>query len=206
MPFIIIYNNKMTPPLETSNSPKWKHSMLRKRPSRRQTLRDTCHRTYSNKKRYYRNNVLYVVVGNKTLKYPPKAGIMMFNKEFTKILLVKNNYHPYPKCQKWGYPKGHLEKGETSNICATRELYEETGLKINIDSYKTVSVNNSHYYVYYADESIINSVQPIDTNEINDAAFHDLSTIHSLNLNREASVLIKKDLEYLKLIARPYET
>mgnify|MGYP003683751759 CR=1 FL=1 len=183
---------------------RWKHSMLRNHSSKRRGL-NRHQRCNSNKRRYYKNGILYVTIGNKILRYPPKAGIMMFNKDFTKILLVKNNYHPYPKCQKWGYPKGHLEKGETINDCACRELYEETGLKIVISDCKTVSVNNSRYYVYYADDSIIDNVKPIDTNEINDVQFKDLSTIHSLNLNREASVLIKKDLEYLKLIARPYK-
>jgi len=179
--------------------------MLRKCSSTRRRSLDRYQRFNSNKKRYYKNGILYVICGNQILKYPPKAGIMMFNKDFTKILLVKNNYHPYPKCQKWGYPKGHLEKDETITDCASRELYEETGLSIVISDYKTVNVNNSCYYVYYADDSIIDNVKPIDTNEINDVQFQDLSTIHSLNLNREASVLIKKDLEYLKLIARPYK-
>ncbi|MDN3508394.1 MAG: NUDIX domain-containing protein [Simkaniaceae bacterium] len=30
----------------------------------------------------------------------------------------------------WGFPKGHIDKGETDKACAERELLEETGLKI----------------------------------------------------------------------------
>ena len=128
---------------------------------------------------------------------------MLFNTDFTRILIVKNNYHPYPQCQKWGYPKGHVENNETTYECAKRELYEETGLVINISEHKTVNVNNSKYYVFTTDEAELKNINPVDTNEINAAQFQDNSTIQSLNLNREASVLIKKSIKYLKSIARP---
>ena len=29
----------------------------------------------------------------------------------------------------WGFPKGHIEKGETPEQTATREFQEETGIK-----------------------------------------------------------------------------
>lgn len=32
----------------------------------------------------------------------------------------------------WGFPKGHMEKGETEEQTALREIYEEVGLKVNI--------------------------------------------------------------------------
>ena len=32
----------------------------------------------------------------------------------------------------WGFPKGHMEKGETERQTALREVYEETGLKIEL--------------------------------------------------------------------------
>ena len=87
---------------------KWKNSMLRNRGKKIDSLKQ--------KKRIYKDGILYVTIGDRTLKYPPKAGIMLFNSTFDKILMVKNNYHPYPKCQKWGYPKGHLEEGETQHL------------------------------------------------------------------------------------------
>lgn len=45
-------------------------------------------------------------------------------------------------------PKGHIEKGETPRECALREILEETGLKIAIDS------NFSHTISYSPKEGI----------------------------------------------------
>ena len=33
----------------------------------------------------------------------------------------------------WGFPKGHVEEGETEPVTATREIFEETGLMTVID-------------------------------------------------------------------------
>lgn len=38
------------------------------------------------------------------------------------ILLIRDAY------QHWGFPKGHLEQGETPDAAALREVFEETGL------------------------------------------------------------------------------
>ncbi len=34
----------------------------------------------------------------------------------------------------WGFPKGHLQPGETEEACAAREVLEETGVRVGIDS------------------------------------------------------------------------
>lgn len=49
-----------------------------------------------------------------------------FNGE-TRYLLIKNKRSAH-----WGFPKGHIEAGETKKDTALREVLEETGLKIEI--------------------------------------------------------------------------
>ena len=44
-----------------------------------------------------------------------------------RYLLIKNK-----RSSNWGFPKGHLEKGETKYDAARREVLEETGLHIKI--------------------------------------------------------------------------
>ena len=43
------------------------------------------------------------------------------------IIKHKNGDH-------WGFPKGHVEQGESEEETAIREVYEETGIKIEITS------------------------------------------------------------------------
>ncbi|MBU1912993.1 MAG: NUDIX domain-containing protein [Candidatus Omnitrophica bacterium] len=53
------------------------------------------------------------------------AGAVIFKREGDKILFLVI----YSKRNKiWGFPKGHLERGETEKEAALREIKEETGL------------------------------------------------------------------------------
>ena len=54
--------------------------------------------------------------------------IMLFTKDYKKVLLVKRNKKPYPNC--WNGIGGKLEEGETAEQAAIRECLEETGIKI----------------------------------------------------------------------------
>ena len=51
------------------------------------------------------------------------AGGIVWNSKTNKILLIKDSYG------RWGLPKGFIEKDETSEQAAIREVQEETGLK-----------------------------------------------------------------------------
>ncbi len=51
------------------------------------------------------------------------GGIVIKRSNGTKVLLIKDRFG------KWTWPKGHIEKGETSEDAALREITEETGLR-----------------------------------------------------------------------------
>ena len=74
------------------------------------------------KSSYMSNDNLIIKVKNKLYTYPPKAGVILFNLDKSKILVIKNAYNP--ALSKWGLPKGHVEKEETRIECAKRELLE----------------------------------------------------------------------------------
>lgn len=177
---------------------RWKNSRLGTRGSNKCNLHKRCNNIF------YKDGILFVRHGDNILKYPPKGGVVIFNNNFTKVLLVRNNYHPHPKFQKWGLPKGHLKNTEKIHECATRELLEETGLSIKIkNSDKYVRVNNSNYYIYHTDENIINDVNTIDTNEISAVQFHNIVDVNDMNINREATQLLTIKCNIAKKISEP---
>lgn len=55
------------------------------------------------------------------------ASAYVVNPTNKKILLVKHR-----KFNKWVQPGGHIESDETPEEAATREVWEETGIKINL--------------------------------------------------------------------------
>lgn len=61
--------------------------------------------------------------------YESSCGAVVFKKEQAgkKFLLIRNKRSAH-----WGFPKGHIENGETKEETAIREVLEETGIKIDI--------------------------------------------------------------------------
>ena len=57
------------------------------------------------------------------MKREISAGGIVWNSKTKNILLIKDSYG------RWALPKGVIEKGETSEQAAIREVQEETGLK-----------------------------------------------------------------------------
>lgn len=55
------------------------------------------------------------------------AVVYRFINNELRYLLIKNRRSTH-----WGFPKGHVEKGETSEETAIREVLEETGIHIQI--------------------------------------------------------------------------
>lgn len=56
-----------------------------------------------------------------------------------RILVTQHSAH-----KGWDFPKGHIEKGETSEQAAVREVEEETGVKAEIIE----KVDKSEYFYY----------------------------------------------------------
>ncbi len=69
-----------------------------------------------------------------------KSGIIMVRDGY--VLLVKGRQRG-----KWGFPKGHVESGESLETCAHREFREETGMTAVITNYNCMYYENSYYYL-----------------------------------------------------------
>ncbi|AOC55255.1 putative antimutator GTP pyrophosphohydrolase MutT protein [Lymphocystis disease virus 3] len=71
-----------------------------------------------------------------------KAGYVLMDSD-QKTLVVKS------ASNKWGFPKGSVEEGETIKDCADRELMEETGIDAHClpEDHKIVKCNNVIYFI-----------------------------------------------------------
>jgi len=97
-----------------------------------------------------------------------RCGVIAFNEDMTKVLCICNKFI-YDKCgfELWGLPKGHLEeKDKVYSNCASRELFEETGVRYNINQTKCVfkRINNTIYYPIILKER--SNLKPFDKKEI----------------------------------------
>ncbi len=91
-----------------------------------------------------------------------KCGIILYDSDLKKYLLVHGL-----KSQKWGFPKGHMEQGETEEQTAIRELQEETGIEITKPLHKKVRFRNNVYFMVSVNHSEIPAEMVIqDRNEI----------------------------------------
>jgi len=86
-----------------------------------------------------------------------KAGCVVFSEDNpNKVLVIYNE-----KNGDYGFPKGHVEKGESFEDCALRETKEETGLNVKLSKlfgvakYKTVNGKSviAKYFTAVASES-----------------------------------------------------
>lgn len=92
-----------------------------------------------------------------------KAGVFLYDPRKDKVLLIQSRGHL------WGPPKGSMNYEELEIDCATREVYEETG--IEIDTTKLTNYTNIHnratYFYSEMDECDVNVQDGIRGNDAN---------------------------------------
>lgn len=130
-----------------------------------------------------------------------KCGIILYDIQNKKYFLVKGK-----KSNKWGFPKGHMEEGESEIDTARREFYEETGYNLPFSSSmdKKYIVKNNIYFIviieHYNDLIQISEEIP-DKNEIQELKWLSINDILSknikdLNFGLKTWILNKKYSEF----------
>ena len=94
------------------------------------------------------------------------CGCVVFNNG--KVLVEKSLSGFY------GFPKGHIENGETDEECAIRETFEETGISARVDSSSKFSISylvhdvvpkEVIYFISYLNGSDVISIQEEEVSE-----------------------------------------
>lgn len=131
-----------------------------------------------------------------------KCGIILFNEKEQKYFLVYGR-----KSNKWGFPKGHMEVGETEEETALREFYEETGFELkNQDLKNRFQIKNNIYFqisISHPNELIRKTNDIPDSDEILKVAwlsYFDILTLNIENCNFGLKIWIKKKLRNKKLL------
>ena len=105
------------------------------------------------------------------------CGAIIFNED--KVLVVKQTSGFY------GFPKGHVEIGETEKETATREVKEETGLDIKIISDKRYTQSyivkeNVHKDVVFFIAKLENNNEKRQVEEIEEILWIDINEVENI--------------------------
>lgn len=132
------------------------------------------------------------------------SGGIVFNSK-GQVLLINNAALKDPTKSYWGFPKGHLNPGESSKQAALREIKEETALETEIIS----KVGDSKYTFTLGNEKIFKVVTiflmkhlsgdiKIQAAELLDAKwFTPAEAFQKLSFSNDKT-LLKKALQLLK--------
>ena len=113
------------------------------------------------------------------LKEEKSCGAIILNKD-KKVLLVQQ-----VKSKTWAFPKGHVEAGETEEETALREVKEETGIEIKVDTnkrYKLIYCQRTNILkevVFFLATAVTENVN-IDKNELGDYIWADLENVNNI--------------------------
>lgn len=132
--------------------------------------------------------------------YESSCGAVVFKDigNVRKYLLIKNK-----RSNHWGFPKGHIERGENETATAKREVLEETGLHINIidgysstSEYKIAGRVEKRVTIFIASTTDTNTV--IQEVEIEDYIWLDYdNALKTLRFENDKNILISST-EFLK--------
>jgi len=111
-----------------------------------------------------------------------KCGIILYNENIKKYFLVYGR-----KSNKWGFPKGHMEMGETEEETALREFFEETGYQFSSNiqlSRKYIVKNNVYFKVNIPNSNELLQIRSSipDDNEIEKSEWFTIQEILNMNI------------------------
>ena len=106
------------------------------------------------------------------------AGAILFRKidSHYEVLLV------YQWNSVWSFPKGSIDIGETSEITAQRELYEETDIKFGINKFKDIALIYWQKF-YLFDCTALDVNYNLKSSEITEVKWVNISDINNYKIN-----------------------
>ena len=124
------------------------------------------------------------------------AGVM-FNQD-NQILLVKSTYQRF---HPWGLPGGSLEYGESPEEAVKREVWEETGLSVEIKRFLLVKTwSPDRVGMYYLCEITGGEVHPTDeVSEVGYFSLDGLPDVHPVDIDMITMLFSMMDLQSIDI-------
>jgi len=98
---------------------------------------------------------------------------------------------------KWSFPKGHSLPDESSQDCAQRELFEETGIEAPFMSSKTLYLATGIYYLYNTRNEPCSETQ--DSNEVVQINWFTPTQMRKMSVNVDVNTFLRRSKKnYIK--------
>ncbi len=115
-----------------------------------------------------------------------RGGIIFLNKSNnfndSKFLVVRGKESGI-----WSFPKGRIDDNEDEEICAIREVYEETGIKISsLKDKERIRIGRNTYFIFYvSDINEYNEFNITDTYEVDVVEWKSFSDLKNMTCNKD---------------------
>jgi 8-oxo-dGTP pyrophosphatase MutT (NUDIX family) len=121
-----------------------------------------------------------------------RGGIIFISRKDRdiKLLVVKGNSSGI-----YSFPKGRQYDDETVETCATREVMEETGIRVPEDQLlnsKKCKIGKNTYFILEVNENDYNNFHINDTREISEVSWKSIDELKEINCNKD----IRNVLQY----------
>ncbi|MBM3925999.1 MAG: NUDIX hydrolase [SAR202 cluster bacterium] len=124
----------------------------------------------------------------KVIFYDPKLAAAVVVERDGRVLMVKRNTEP--GLGLWSFPGGYVNRGESVEEGAAREVREETGLTVEIRGLVGLFSERGHPVVLAAfDGRAVGGSVIAATHEVQDVGFFPLDALPPLAFPRDAQVL-----------------
>lgn len=136
------------------------------------------------------------------MNYEKSCGAIVYRKYHgnTEILLVRSI-----KSGHWSFPKGHVEEGETEEETARREIKEETGLDVLLDTgfRETVTFspkrNTKKTVVYFVGMATSHEAVP-QQEEISELKWHEIGQAIGMLTYENDKMIVSKAKAFIALM------
>ena len=139
-------------------------------------------------------------------KLPParRGGIIFLKKNETfndtQFLVVRGKDSGI-----WSFPKGRMDENEDEEVCAIREVYEETGIVISsLEGKNKLKIGRNTYFIIYVDTiDEYNQFNIKDTYEVDVVEWKTFSELKGLSCNKDIRSVItypEKKFNYHNLL------